>query len=822
MNNKPLGFSLSVILFLCIHAGLKAQQPAQSGGGFKLFFEKVYLHIDRTYYAAGDDIWFKAYLVNAQNNHPFNTSNNLYVELINPTANIISRKVIRIDSVGIGDFLLPDSLAAGTYRVRAYTNWMKNFGSRFVFERQIYIANTSSATNNINNSKASQGAKKVVSPSYTIQFFPEGGLLIQGVPTLVSFKAEDANGKGVNARGSVISDKGETVAKFETSYLGMGSFNFTPKAGTTYKALVQYKNDDPVEAVFRAAIPEGFVMNISPANPAAIAVNISANLAAARLHPTGVMTVVARHAGKSYYRQQIVLKEGSAALSIPTDSFPPGIAYITLYDEEMHPHSERLVYIQNREPLKVSVSVAKNSYKPKEQTTVDLLVTDYQNKPVKTALSMAVVDASVDSLPSGSILSHLMLESELEGKIENPSSYFDVNNPNRFEQLDLLLRTQGWRSFLWRYIADTSLHIRYLPEAGISITGNVTKPASKKPLENMNITLFAPGAKGDKIYMTKTNADGKYYLDGLPLYGMQSVKLNVGDAIGKTVGAIKVDADDASQLPVTINPLQFADTADFVKSFIKEAQKRASKFKNNQWYNLLPNVTVTARQGTTILRDGSAVVNFGYPEYDFNISEKDYQYQRLRDFLVQKVPGALYDEELEGVNFLSNGKRVRPILVVNKQQDVFDRLDYYSLSMEQIESVHVRHMVGSKPYTDVNNPTGDEEVAMTVPRGINDYFLITLKIKPGNYDQQLSKLNVDVTGYYEGRMFYSPNYSKDDTAREDSRITIHWEPYLKTDANGKATVRFYNADPKSKIRIDLQGLTVDGVPVVGQASYQVN
>jgi len=823
MIKKKLRFSLIVILFLSLAHSTGAQQQSQvAGGGFKLFFEKVYLHIDRTYYAAGDDIWFKAYLVNAQNNRLFNTSNNLYVELIDPTANIISRKIIRIDSVGIGDFQLPDSVAGGTYRVRAYTNWMKNFGSRFIFERPIYVANTSAGTNQTGKSKTAAEKKTALSSPYTIQFFPEGGPLVEELPTLVSFKAEDMNGKGVDAKGSIISDKGETVAKFETSHLGMGSFRFTAKPGTAYKAIVQYRNEKPVEAVFRAAIPDGFSMAVSNADAAVIAVNVSSNLAAARLHPTGVMTVAARHAGKSYFKQQVVLKDGKAALSIPTDSFPPGIAYITLYDEEMHPHSERLVYIQNKQPLKVSVSLTRDSYKPKEQTTVEVTVTDYQNKPVKTALSMAVVDASVDAFAAGSILSHLMLETELAGKVENAADYFNVNNPKRFEQLDLLLRTQGWRSFLWRYLADTSLHIRYLPEAGISITGNVTKPSSKKPLDNMNITLFAPDAKGDKIYMTKTNAEGKYYLDGLPLYGVQSVKLNVGDAIGKTVGAIKIDPEGANQLPVTLNPLQFADTADFVESFTKEAQKRASKFKTSQWYNLLPNVTVTARQGTTILRDGSAVVNFGYPEYDFNITEKDYQYQRLRDFLVQKVPGAMYDEELEGVNFLSKGKRVRPILVVNKQQDVFDRLDYYSLPMEQIQSVHVRHMVGSKPYTDVDIPAGDEEVSMTVPRGINDYFVVTLKIKPGNYDQQLSKINVDVTGYYQGRMFYSPNYSKDDTAKEDGRITIHWEPYIKTDANGKATVRFYNADPKSKIRIDLQGLTADGEPVVGRANYQVN
>jgi hypothetical protein len=113
--------------------------PAQSG--FKLFFEKVYLHTDRSYYAAGEDMWFKAYLVNAQSNYSTTSSNNLYVELINPTNEISAREIVRIDNgVGVGDFKLEDSIASGHYHLRAYTNWMRNFGSHFVFEKDIWIA----------------------------------------------------------------------------------------------------------------------------------------------------------------------------------------------------------------------------------------------------------------------------------------------------------------------------------------------------------------------------------------------------------------------------------------------------------------------------------------------------------------------------------------------------------------------------------------------------------------------------------------------------------------------------------------------------------
>lgn len=274
-------------------------------------------------------------------------------------------------------------------------------------------------------------------------------------------------------------------------------------------------------------------------------------------------------------------------------------------------------------------------------------------------------------------------------------------------------------------------------------------------------------------------------------------------------------------LPLAKNAVYITDTSAAIGSFDKAAAKRWSVVERNRLLNILPGVTVTGtRRTTTILRDGSAVTTFGYPEYDFNITPKDYQYQTLRDFIVQKVPGALYDEELEGVNFLQNGKRVRPILIIDKQQDVFNRLDYYSLHMEQITGVRVRHLVGSAAY---NTDDGTENSTGPLPAsaGIRDFFLINLELKWGNYDQQLSKINVDVTGYYQGRIFYSPDYSNEDISKEDNRVTIHWEPFIKTDENGKATISFYNADPKSRIKVDVQGLTVNGIPVVAAIKYEV-
>jgi len=146
---------------------------------------------------------------------------------------------------------------------------------------------------------------------------------------------------------------------------------------------------------------------------------------------------------------------------------------------------------------------------------------------------MAVVDANLLTRENEHMISYLLLESEIKGRIDQPQQYFDPANPLRFGQLDLLLMTQGWREFLWTRLANSKILIHHLPESGITISGNVKRPLLAKPLSNVNITLFAPQAVGNKIYFTKTDSAGRYFLDGLHLMGTQRIKLVSKDDKGK-------------------------------------------------------------------------------------------------------------------------------------------------------------------------------------------------------------------------------------------------------------------------------------------------
>ncbi len=779
----------------------------QNNTGIKLFFEKLYLHTDRNYYASGDAIWFKAYLVNGQSNYPVSTSNTLYTELIDPSNAVIESHVLRIDSgYAVGDFKLSDSAAGGTYRIRAYTNWMKNFGQAFVFEKQLPVTAVSNAAK-----KTSVNA----ADAYSIHFFPEGGSLVTGINSVVAFKAEDINGKGIDAAGTIVTTGGDTVAHFKTIFSGMGRFDFTPVAGMQYKALVNYPQHLTATADFVPALQEGYVLKITDVQQDSIAINVLANAAIMQSHPSGNITIAAKHGGRILYKATTTINNLQASIPLSTKNFPPGICSITLYDDSLRPNCERLIFVQDKNPLQVTVSTNKAVYKSKERVVVNISVTDTAQHPVQAALSVAVVDDQVSGSVPENISTYLLLQSELKGSIENAGAYFDVKNPQRFQQLDLLLRAQGWRDFLWRRMADANIALRYLPEQGISISGVVKQRSKKLPLPIMNITLQAPAAKGDKWYVTRTDEKGNYFLDGLPLYGVQTIKISSKNDKAEKGGEIFMDSLFAHPLTVTPNPFRYYDTASFLH-FAKDAGKRYAVEKNNKWTQILPGVTVTSKTKTVFMRDG-AYMSFGYPEDNFTISSADYVYDDLRNFLGKKVPGTYYDMENDAVYFMANGKKVRPRFVVEKKEDVFDRIDYYSLSMKDIASVSVKHLVGQPSF---NRTEMEDENVRDLGTSPTDIFVISLVLKPSAYNTDPAKIVTEINGYYEAKVFYAPNYNND-KAIPDLRTTIHWSPVVRTDATGKARISFFNADPATTIRIDVQGVTAKGVTIVAEKKYEV-
>jgi hypothetical protein len=107
--------------------------------------EEIYIHSDRDVYIAGENMFFNIYLTDRQNSAHSKNSRIAYFELLN-TANrpVVQKRILLDKGSGPGQIVIPDSLSSGTYTIRAYTNWMKNFLPENCFMKDIQIYNAMS------------------------------------------------------------------------------------------------------------------------------------------------------------------------------------------------------------------------------------------------------------------------------------------------------------------------------------------------------------------------------------------------------------------------------------------------------------------------------------------------------------------------------------------------------------------------------------------------------------------------------------------------------------------------------------------------------
>ncbi|HQQ96058.1 MAG TPA: carboxypeptidase-like regulatory domain-containing protein [Cyclobacteriaceae bacterium] len=104
------------------------------------YYEKIYVQTDKPYYYPGEPLWFKGYINYYEPSWRDSLSKVAYVELIDPSKKVILSKALRIDS-GLfhSDFILPDSLTAGGYYLRAYTQLSRNYGDDRLFVKSLPV-----------------------------------------------------------------------------------------------------------------------------------------------------------------------------------------------------------------------------------------------------------------------------------------------------------------------------------------------------------------------------------------------------------------------------------------------------------------------------------------------------------------------------------------------------------------------------------------------------------------------------------------------------------------------------------------------------------
>ncbi|HTK22029.1 MAG TPA: hypothetical protein VL442_21070, partial [Mucilaginibacter sp.] len=306
--------------------------------------EKVYLHMDKCNYDLGDTVWYKAYVVIAAHHQLSALSEVAYVELISPADTIMSRQILHLENgIALGSLALPDKAKPGYYHIRAYTNWMRNAGAEYFFNQKIHIGGYET-----------KAEVKPVSGKPDVQFFPEGGWLVNGLRSKVAVKVLNSTGYGQNIKGTVEDDAGNVIVDFATQHLGMGTFAFTPQKGKIYKAKISIG-----ETSFTTPLPlakeEGYTLGINNSNPDSIFIKVAVNEPLFRQKQHSRFYIIAQTAGKIYYTTAGTLDDMAFTSAVDKKRFPSGIVQFTLFAENGEPMNERSAFIQNNDILQLHI-----------------------------------------------------------------------------------------------------------------------------------------------------------------------------------------------------------------------------------------------------------------------------------------------------------------------------------------------------------------------------------------------------------------------------------------------------------------------------------
>ena len=752
--------------------------------------EKVHLHYDKGAYAPGETVWFKAYLVEGL--MPAERSKNFYVDWLDEKGIVLHHTVSPIvDGATNGQYAIPEDYKGKYLQVRAYTRWMMNFDTAFLYSKNIRIL-----------SKAGTATTSKPAPVTALQFFAEGGELVAGITNKIAFKATDQWGLPVTLRGSVQTAGGTLIDSFRTVHNGMGFLLLQPQGS---EALVA-KWKDAKGAVQTTPLPlikaEGISMQIGIAGTRRqFTINRTANApdALKKLHLVGTM------------HQQMVFKADIdlSALTakkglIPTENLPSGIVTITLFDAAWNPVAERITFVDNGD-YTFGADLQVNHWGLNKRARNELQITVPDS--IAANLSIAVTDAALAPDSSSNIVSQLLLTGDIKGYVHNAPAYFLKENENAAQQLDLVMLTNGWRRFKWEDVVKGKLPTITHPRDSsyLALSGKVYgfTPAQLAGSNGNIIVIARQQDSASRMIISPIGSNGVFKESDLIFFDSLSVYYQLQPAKDLKGGEVRFmeermkspDYKRFSKHFIAFNP--WNDTSgNFRQYMLTRAQQEASDLMKEK---MLATVTVRTKVKTPleVLDEKYASGLFrsgdGY-QFDLVNDKFSTSYTSIFQYLTGKVAGLQISGNGSDVSMQWRGST--PTLF----------LDEMPSDISMISSIPVSDVAYVKvirpPFVGAVGGGAGGAIAIYTRRG-ND-----VAQSPGK------GLNTQVIyGYSLVKEFYSPNYASFDRRNEqpDLRTTLYWNPLLYTAPNKKnVTLSFYNNDVTGAFRVILEGMTRDG------------
>ena len=732
--------------------------------------EKIYGHLDRTFYLTGETLWFKIYAVDGTSHRRLDVSKVAYAEILDKTNfPVLQAKIALRNGEGHGSFFLPASLTSGHYKLRIYTSWMKNFSPEFFF-KEIFTL--------VNPFLGSTAAGKNPAPGYTVDLFPEGGNLVSGIRSKLAFRILDAQGRGASIPGAIVNSRNDTVASFVPEKSGIGHFFLTPSREERYRVVLDHQTRTNTTSDFPVVHPAGYVMQVTDSGG-------SVRVTAKALGVPPETIYLFAHARHSIVHAETKLVHGKATFEVPKKKMPEGITHFTLFNKRLQPLCERLYFTFPAKRLEIDISTNQKIYAPRKKVSVALKSSVGEGLPSKMSMSVYRID-SLSAREGTHIYPYLWLNSDLSGRIESPDYYFNNRGPAVNAAIDDLMLTHGWRRFDWKDIFTDKTSFAFLPEVRDHI---VTITVKDQGQERRGIfTYLASPGKNIRVYGAWTNNNGQLRFQLKDFHGPRKIILQTR---GDTTDSYTISVHDpfsSARDKEVLRPLHLdpALEADILSRSIAMQVQNIFAYEHNDIIATPPVV------------DSSAF--YGKAEATYYLDDYT-RFPVMEEVMREYVPEVFVRKRKDGFHFIVAQANAGvlpgdPMVLVDGVPilDVDDIMRMDPLRVEKLEVVRHMYYLGQASFPGI--------VSFTTYQG----DLGGLELNP-----QSVTLNYD--GLQLKREFFKPGYGREDVADRrmpDQRHLLHWQPDVASDQQGNASVEFFTSDVTGRYRIVVEGLDDKG------------
>jgi hypothetical protein len=738
--------------------------------------EKIYVHQDRTVYGAGETIWFKAYQSFSEGIE--NGSKVLYIDLADGENRLVHESKWPLENgIAAGHIELPDTLASGRYQLRAYTRWMQNFDTDAFFTREIQLY----ATDN----SAKEQERLPTTLAMHLSFFPEGGNLVEGIISKVACKVTDNRGKGIEASGVIVDQDGNEIQLLQTQQNGQGYFYLRPEPGRLYTA---YLNNDTAKKSLPKAYPQGVVMNVKY-RAQGIRITITHNLNITAIHSPLYLT--AHRNGETFVNTYIDLKEPVTVLDIPNEKLPEGIFTLTVYDKDMNAYCERLAFVNYPEQATVLIKTGEERYGKRKKVTLQLNAEDKEGNPQAGNFSLSVTKPGLNgSETRNNFYTDYFLQSELKGRIEQPASYFEQKDSTGIRKLDLLLLTHGWRRYVWdEVIYSVSPELLYPVENGLGFSGKV-KTGRRSKEEDITVTAIFRHDSINDIVSFHPGPKGVFAFTGYNFIDTAEVILS---AINKKKQLLSLSVQENDRPSPSFR-------------MVKEVASQTGESNASDDFLLVEVIgSISQREAKNIDK-----VTHELPEVRVTANMKRHSKKRHSElfskYLYDSRKGFVPRGDLGALSILSSLALDEHDLTIYEKRgasNLYLLLDGVKVSTDVLAGIPVQ-LIDHVEMLSAGSVIMYTSGATLKP---DKFYPIAFWTKEDiRNNDPVKSMTYKFPGYSQPKEFYSPDYSAvQEYIDPDYRNTLHWEPNVLFDKEGKAEVSFYTSDDEGAYTIHCEG-----------------